>query len=82
MKSSKKNANDAKLFFRAWFKDPGYEQYNDCINYLFLTILRFHFRWFLDCGEWFMYIEWWTKKITYSARFSSAGNMFTKHRNK
>ena len=36
-------------------------------------IWRFYFKWFIDCGEWFVYLNWRGKKILRSVRFSSAG---------
>jgi hypothetical protein len=50
-------------------------RYKDDIDILWFKIWRFHFRWFLDCGEWFIYLEWETKKRIKGYRFSSAGNM-------
>lgn len=49
--------------------------YEDCIDYLWFKIWKLHFRWFLDCGEWFVYLEWWTKDYIKGFRFSGAGNM-------
>lgn len=34
---------------------------------------RFEFRWFTDCGEWFLYIEWDFGEEVKGYRFSSAG---------
>ena len=56
-----------------------FPQEKDNIDYIWITLLWFHFRWFLDCGEWFVYFEWWTKKKVYGYRFSSAGCMGTSH---
>lgn len=50
-----------------------------CMDYFRLTLLWFHLRWFLDCGDWFVYVEWWTNKKVYGYRFSSAGNMSASH---
>jgi len=47
----------------------------NCMDYLFFTFLWFHFRWFLDCGDWFVYFEWWGRNTVYGYRFSSAGNL-------
>jgi nuclear transport factor 2 (NTF2) superfamily protein len=45
--------------------------YRDCKQYLILITKPFQFRWFTDCGEWFLYIHlgkrYW--------RFSGAGYM-------
>lgn len=52
-----------------YFKHP-YEHKNFQGTYIFhLVTDHFQFRWFTDCGEWFLYINlgkrWW--------RFSGAG---------
>lgn len=48
--------------------------YQDCMDYLWFYIGKFHFRWFTDCGDWFVYFEWWNKQDIHGLRFSSAGN--------
>lgn len=62
--------------FRFMKRDP---EYKDCISYLCFTICHFHFNWFLDCGEWFIYITWETEKKVKGYRFSGAGNMRVSH---
>jgi hypothetical protein len=52
-----------------------------CIDYFWLRFLWFSFRWFLDCGEWFVYVEIHNKRRTIGYRFSSAGNMPVNHKN-
>lgn len=42
---------------------------------LWLTIKNFTFRWFTDCGEWFIYLEHEKDGTTKYVRFSSAGYM-------
>jgi hypothetical protein len=65
-----------------YFKFMQHEEhpFEDCIDYLWFKIGRFHFRWFLDCGEWFIYIEWWTQKIIKGFRLSGAGNMILNYK--
>jgi hypothetical protein len=53
--------------------DPLFEYCS--FDYLSIKILRFSFKWFLDCGDWFIYITWRKKKEVVGYRFSSAGNM-------
>lgn len=68
-------------YFRFMKKDKDYPEYKDCIDYLFFRIWRFHFKWFLDCGTWFIYIEWWTPDYIKGWRFSKeAGNMKLNHK--
>jgi hypothetical protein len=45
------------------------------IDILWFTIGRFEFRWFTDCGEWFIYFDWNYDDKCISRRLSSAGNM-------
>lgn len=40
---------------------------------LWFKIGKFEFRWFTDCGEWFIYIEWDDGIRVKGHRFSSAG---------
>lgn len=47
----------------------------DGIDILWFSIDKFNFRWFTDCGEWFIYIELEDDKKIKGYRFSSAGNM-------
>ena len=42
---------------------------------LWFRTWHFFFRWFTDCGDWFVYLEWRTRKAEYYMRFSSAGFM-------
>jgi hypothetical protein len=58
-------------YFRFMQQDGEYE---DDIDYLWFRIWKFHFRWFIDCGEWFIYLEWWNKDRIKGFRLSSAGN--------
>lgn len=46
---------------------------------LWFRTWHFHFKWFTDCGDWFIYLEWRTKKETWYIRFSSAGFMKGKY---
>lgn len=51
---------------------------NDSYQGLLILILvtrLFKFRWFTDCGEWFIYIEFGKRWV----RFSSAGFMKSKN---
>ena len=45
------------------------------MDILWFSIGKFAFRWFTDCGEWFVYIELEQDKKIKGYRFSSAGNM-------
>lgn len=47
--------------------------YSDCIDYLLVELKHFGFRWFLDCGEWFVYVDWKTRKKIRGFRLSGAG---------
>ena len=47
----------------------------DGIDILWFKIKRFSFRWFTDCDEWFIYLEWDKGDRIVGYRLSSAGNM-------
>jgi hypothetical protein len=66
------------MFELSLFQRP-FRDDKTCFDYLRLTLFWFHIRWFLDAGEWFFYVEWWTKHKIYGYRFSSAGNMSATH---
>ena len=53
--------------------DPVEEKYDDCHTCLHFTLFTFYIKWFLDCGEWFIYIGC----NSFDIRFISAGHMFT-----
>lgn len=40
---------------------------------LWFRTWHFFFRWFTDCGEWFICLEWHWKNKCWYLRFSSAG---------
>lgn len=48
------------------------ERYENGVYILFFRIWRFQFRWFTDCGEWFIYLRWYGKKHVRHVRISSA----------
>jgi hypothetical protein len=52
--------------FKKYYTHSG--QYQGIEIIMFETEL-FKFKWFTDCGEWFLYIHWFQKWI----RFGSAG---------
>lgn len=47
----------------------------DGIDILWFKIGKFSFRWFTDCGEWFIYLEWDKGDRIVGYRLSSAGNI-------
>lgn len=51
----------------------------DCIDYFGLETKLFSINWFLDCGEWFVYLRLYTRKFTRELRLSGAGNMVMKY---
>ena len=53
----------------------GYKQHQYCTDIFKLRIFNFMFRWFIDCGEWFVYFYF--NKL--SVRLSGAGNMIEKY---
>ena len=59
----------------AFMKKNSDPDYSDCIDYLIICFKHFGFRWFLDCGEWFIYVDFKTRKKTSGFRLSGAGNM-------
>jgi hypothetical protein len=40
---------------------------------LWFRIGRYRFKWFTDCGEWFIYFIWNAKKYSRCVRLSGAG---------
>lgn len=48
------------------------ERYECGMYILFFRIGRFQFKWFTDCGEWFIYLIWNGKKFYRHIRISSA----------
>ncbi len=56
-------------------------EYKDDFDILWFKIWRFQFKWFLECGEWFMYITWHKKDRVIGYRLSSAGNTKINYRN-
>lgn len=46
---------------------------------LWFRTWHFFFKWFTDCGEWFVYLEWHWKRTVWYLRFSSAGFMKGKY---
>ncbi len=48
------------------------KRYDDCHTYFLFHISEFYINWFIDCGEWFIYVDF--KLFHFS--FSSVGNSF------
>jgi hypothetical protein len=53
----------------------GYKKNKYSTNILTIRIHNFLLDWFIDCGEWFIYLHFPSQSI----RFSGAGNMIEKH---
>jgi hypothetical protein len=62
-----------KKYFRFMERDNLYGDW--IMDILWFRIWRFHFKWFIDCGEWFIYLQWETPERIRGWRLSSAGNM-------
>ena len=60
-----------KLFKKYYAEHGGYEGF----DFIIFRGKHFSFRWFTDCGEWFIYICFEDKNKVRGYRFSSAGNM-------
>jgi len=51
-----------------------YKKNEYCIDILTIKFFKFLFKWFIDCGDWFIYVYWGFKYL----RFSSAGFLYGK----
>ncbi len=55
------------------FMKRGEPPYNDFFNFLSFDFLWLMFRWFKECGEWWLSFTWVTKKYIRYFQFSSTG---------